>query len=63
MKKETMSWERCEAEFIEKVECDTDKIAAILKMSKVRLRFFQKQEADEETSFKKPSFTNWIRTF
>lgn len=50
MRKEIMSWERCETEFIERVECDIDKINAILKMSKVRLHFFQKQEADEETA-------------
>ncbi len=50
MKKEIMSWERCEIEFIEKIECDSDKIRAILKMGKVRLRFFQKQDADEETA-------------
>lgn len=50
MKKEIFSWDRCRQEYVKSVDVDTDKIASIIKMSKVRLRFLQKQEADKETA-------------
>ncbi len=50
MKKEIFSWDRCKQEYVKNVDVDTDKIASIIKMSKVRLRFLQKQEADKETA-------------
>ena len=41
MKKIIMDWETCKKEHIRKVNVDTDKISAILKMSNVRLRFIK----------------------
>lgn len=50
MKKELMSWEECEEEYIRKVEVDIDKINSILKMCRVRLRVLKQIELDEETA-------------
>lgn len=50
MKKIIMDWETCKKEHIRKVNVDTDKISAILKMSNVRLRFIKLQKADKETA-------------
>ncbi|MBS3169280.1 hypothetical protein J4210_02245 [Candidatus Woesearchaeota archaeon] len=50
MKPELMSWEKCKAEHIRKVEVDTERINSILKMCSVRLRVVVEIKLDHETA-------------